>query len=72
MHMRAKNELKNIIVNPTKRGGHLIFEACELHKSKKAKILLNVGFKAEVLTNKVMVIAPGKHILNYPVPITEL
>lgn len=72
MPMSENNELKNVIVNPIKRGGHLIFEAVELHKTKNTQRLLNVGFKAELLINKVMIIARGKHGLCYPVTITSL
>lgn len=72
MPMSENNELKNVIVNPIKRGGHLIFEAVELHKTKNTQRLLNVGFKAELLITKVMIIARGKHGLCYPVTITSL
>lgn len=72
MPMSENNELKNVVVNPIKRGGHLIFEAVELHKTKNTQKLLNVGLKAELLTNKVMIIARGKHVLDYPVTITSL
>jgi hypothetical protein len=72
MPMSKNNELKNVVVNPIKRGGRLIFEAVELHKTKNTQKLLNVGLKAELLTNKIMIIARGKHLLDYPVTITSL
>lgn len=66
-----KSILKGCIVNPTLRGGHLIFQAENKEKSKVG-VLLNIGFKADYLTDKVSVLSPGKFIYSEEKEISEL
>lgn len=50
-----------VIINPTNRGGHLIFnKGCP--SLKKVKALCNLGFKVDYLNKAVNIISLGKHI----------
>lgn len=56
----------DVIINPTIRGGHLIFSSNPIYRKTIQKATLNLGIKADHLTNTVRVIAPGKFITHLP------
>lgn len=63
--MATNGEFGSVIMNPTPRGGHIIFQATFLRKSA-IKATLNAGMKADYLTNKVTIISVGKYISQMP------
>ncbi len=63
--MERQGLLNEVLFNPTKRGGHIIFAATHNRKSKIGETF-NMGMKADYLTNIVRVIAPGKYIAKLP------
>lgn len=56
---------RGTIMNPTPRGGHVIFEATYSRKSA-IKATLNAGMKADYLTSKITVISVDKYISQMP------
>lgn len=65
VEMSKKGEFGDVIMNPTPRGGHVIFEATYSRKSA-IKATLNAGMKADYLTSKVTVISVDKYISQMP------
>lgn len=59
-------EFKDVIINPTIREGHLIFTWNPKFRKTIQKVTLNLGIKADHLTNTVRIIAPGKFVAHLP------
>ena len=56
---------------PTSRGGHFIFKASEKTR-KRIKCLLNLGFRVDLLTDKVNIVSPHKSLANSNLDPTNL
>lgn len=67
----SNNGTNNIIVNPTSRGGHLIFKA-EKRARKRIKCLITLGFKVDILTDRVNIVSPRKSLKDTGVDLANL
>lgn len=59
-YIESKPDFK-VIINPTKRAGHLIFNL-GVPSVKKIKAICNLGFSVDYLNQSVNVLAEGKYI----------
>jgi hypothetical protein len=61
-YIKSEPDLK-VVVNPTNRGGHLIFNKGGPPK-KRVQVLCNLGFRVDYLNQSVNVLAEGKYLYD--------